>query len=186
MNDKFVEKLINRLEIELNKKDRSGVYGLTQRQLAYNSNKIEGSKLTEEQTYSLFDTGTLKDDGNYLRSKDIEEMTGHFIMFNEMIKTYDKLLTEELIKEYHKCLKSGVFEDIANGYPIGEYKNRSNIVSNIKTTSPLEVQNSMQELLSNYNKITNPTIDDIAKFHASYEKIHPFQEPNGIRYFFYL
>lgn len=118
----FVEFLLNRFQIEKEKFDRSGVYAFTQRLLAYNSNKIEGSTLTEEQTASLFDHGTLPKSDDYYRAKDIEEMNGHFLMFNRMLDTLTEPLTQELLKQFHYELKSGVFEDRANGYAIGDYK----------------------------------------------------------------
>lgn len=175
----YVVLLIQRFLIEKEKNDRGGIYALTQRMLAYNSNKIEGSTLSEEQTASLFETGTLSADGTIVRAKDVEEMTGHFLMFNEMLNTYDEPLSHELIKRYHYKLKSGVFEDLANGYPVGEYKNRRNLVSNITTALPSEVQDKMTELLEKYNNISSCSIEDIARFHAAYEKIHPFQDGNG-------
>ena len=106
-------------------------------------------------------------------------MTGHFTMFNHMLKTYDKTLSQTLIKEYHYYLKAGVFEDLANGYPVGEYKNRMNTVSDIETSLPACVEDDMQELLESYNAKENHTIEDIAIFHAKFEKIHPFQDGNG-------
>ena len=115
MTGHFVEELIHRFEVEQQKNDRGGIYALTQRMMAYNSNKIEGSTLTEKQTASLFDTGTLSSEDAVIRAKDVEEMTGHFLMFNEMLKTYDLPISHELIKRYHYKLKSGVFEDLANG-----------------------------------------------------------------------
>lgn len=178
MEKNVVSLLINRFEIEFERQDRGGVYGYTQRNLAYNSNKIEGSKLTPEQTSSLFETGTIKSD-SYLYAKDVEETTGHFAMFNDMIKTYQESLSENLIKEYHTHLKSGVFEDKANGYPVGEYKNRANMFSNIKTTSPIEIEEQMKELLLEYHNKTSISLKDIAEFHVKYEKIHPFQDGNG-------
>ena len=176
---KIVNDLINRFIVEYKKNDRSSVYGFTQRKMAYNSNKIEGSTLTEDQTTSLFDTGTLSSDGELIRSKDIEEATGHFIMFNNMLKTYDKELSEELIKKYHYDLKSGVFEDKANGYAIGDYKKRANTVSNVKVALPDEVDAKMKELLLDYNKEEKHSLYDIIKFHSQYENIHPFQDGNG-------
>ena len=148
---RLIDDLIKRFKIEYDKNDRSGVYGYTQRKMAYNSNKIEGSTLTEDQTSSLFDTGTLSSDGELIRSKDIEEATGHFVMFNNMLKTFDEELSEDLIKKYHYDLKSGVFEDKANGYAIGDYKKRANTVSNIKVALPSEVSDKMKELLQEYN-----------------------------------
>lgn len=179
MADRFVETLIQRFQIEQRKNDRGGVYALTQRMLAYNSNKIEGSTLTEKQTASLFDTGTLSSEDAVIRAKDVEEMTGHFLMFNEMLKTYDLPLSHELIKRYHYKLKSGVFEDIANGYPIGEYKNRRNMVSNIVTALPEEVDACMTDLLDRYNASAQHDLRGLAQFHAEYEMIHPFQDGNG-------
>ena len=176
---KIVNDLINRFIVEYKKNDRSSVYGFTQRKMAYNSNKIEGSTLTEDQTTSLFDTGTLSSDGELIRSKDIEEATGHFIMFNNMLKTYDKELSEELIKKYHYDLKSGVFEDKENGYAIGDYKKRANTVSNVKVALPAEVDAKMKELLLDYNKEEKHSLYDIIKFHSQYENIHPFQDGNG-------
>lgn len=97
----FVKELINRFLIDFNKNDRSGIYGLIQKMLAYNSNKIEGSTLTEKQTASLFETGSLAQEEILIRAKNVEEMTGHFMMFNEMLKTYNQPLSHELIKNYH-------------------------------------------------------------------------------------
>ena len=179
MTDHFVEELIRRFEIEYRKNDRSGIYALTQRMMAYNSNKIEGSTLTEKQTASLFDTGTLTSEDAVIRAKDVEETTGHFLMFNEMLKTYNQPLSHELIKRYHYKLKSGVFEDLANGYPIGEYKNRRNMVSDIVTALPENVEAQMTDLLEWYHTLPQRTLGDLAKFHADYEEIHPFQDGNG-------
>lgn len=175
----YVEKLIHRFRIELEKNDRSGIYALTQRMLAYNSNRIEGSTLTEEQTASLFETGTVYADGEVIRAKDVEEMTGHFSMFNEMLKTFDQPLSHELIKSYHFRLKSGVFEDLSNGYAVGEYKTRANIVGNIVTALPQEVFEKMDNLINSYNQKGKHTIEDIAQLHADFERIHPFQDGNG-------
>ncbi len=130
------EELIRRFRIERKKFDRSGIYAYTQRTLAYNSNKIEGSTLNEEQTASLFDTGMLPRSDDYYRAKDVEETNGHFLMFNKMIDTLDEPLSEELIKAFHFELKSGVFEDRANGYAIGDYKERPNMVGMYETALP--------------------------------------------------
>lgn len=177
--NKYIDELIRRFKIELEKKDRGGIYGLTQRLMAYNSNRIEGSALTVQQTADLFETGSINTDGEIVRTKDIEETNGHFLMFNKMLKTYNNILTSELIKEYHYELKSGVFEDKANGYPIGEYKNRPNVVSTVKTSLPNEVDNDIEYLLKQYNSKKQYNLEDIVKFHVQYEKIHPFQDGNG-------
>ena len=175
----FVKELINRFLIEFNKNDKSGIYGLTQKMLAYNSNKIEGSTLTEKQTASLFETGSLAQEEILIRAKDVEEMTGHFMMFNEMLKTYDQPLSHELIKSYHFKLKSGVFEDMVNGYLVGEYKNRRNQVGNIQTALPEEVYDRMSTLIGDYNEKINHTLYDLTVFHSQFEMIHPFQDGNG-------
>lgn len=174
----FLDFLLSRFKIERDKFDRSGVYAYTQRLLAYNSNKIEGSTLTEEQTASLFDNGTLPKSDDYYRAKDVEEMNGHFLMFNKMLDTLDKPLTQELIKQFHYELKSGVFEDRANGYAIGDYKKRPNMIGMYQTVRPENVQKEMDVLLNWYlrQEINVPLL---AEFHARYESIHPFQDGNG-------
>lgn len=170
--------LIERFMIERKRFDRSGVYAYTQRAMAYNSNRIEGSTLTPEQTASLFDNGTLPKNDSYYRAKDVEEMNGHFLMFNYMLDTLNEDLTEELVKRFHYELKSGVFEDRANGYAIGDYKKRPNMVGMYKTALPGEVETEMAKLLEWYSK-QEKNMNAMAEFHARYEMIHPFQDGNG-------
>lgn len=170
--------LIDRFIIERKRFDRSGVYAYTQRAMAYNSNKIEGSTLTPEQTASLFDNGTLPQNDSYYRAKDVEEMNGHFLMFNCMLDTLNEDLTEELIKRFHYELKSGVFEDRANGYAIGAYKERPNMIGMNKTVLPNQVAEEMGKLLVWYEK-QEKSLGILAEFHARYEMIHPFQDGNG-------
>ncbi len=174
----FIRNLLERFKIEHTKRDRSGVYGFTQRLLAYNSNKIEGSTLTEEQTASLFDTGILPKTDDYYRAKDVEEMNGHFLMFNKMLDTLDADLDQQIIKSFHFELKSGVFEDRANGYAIGDYKKRPNMIGIHQTTLPSQVPDAMTELLNWYHA-QDVSLETLAEFHARYEIIHPFQDGNG-------
>lgn len=174
----FIRNLLERFKIEHTKCDRSGVYGFTQRLLAYNSNKIEGSTLTEEQTASLFDTGILPKTDDYYRAKDVEEMNGHFLMFNKMLDTLDAALDQQIIKSFHFELKSGVFEDRANGYAIGDYKKRPNMIGIHQTTLPSQVPDAMTELLNWYHA-QDVSLETLAEFHARYEIIHPFQDGNG-------
>ena len=174
----FIRNLLERFKIEHTKRDRSGVYGFTQRLLAYNSNKIEGSTLTEEQTASLFDTGILPKTDDYYRAKDVEEMNGHFLMFNKMLDTLDAALDQQIIKSFHFELKSGVFEDRANGYAIGDYKKRPNMIGIHQTTLPSQVPEAMTELLNWYHT-QDVSLKTLAEFHARYEIIHPFQDGNG-------
>ena len=174
----FIRNLLERFKIEHTKRDRSGVYGFTQRLLAYNSNKIEGSTLTEEQTASLFDTGILPKTDDYYRAKDVEEMNGHFLMFNKMLDTLDAALDQQIINSFHFELKSGVFEDRANGYAIGDYKKRPNMIGIHQTTLPSQVPEAMTELLNWYHT-QDVSLKTLAEFHARYEIIHPFQDGNG-------
>lgn len=177
--DDFVKQLKKQMLDEFRRQDRRGVYGFTQKIMAYNSNRIEGSTLTSEQTASLFDTGTIVTDGEFVyRTKDVEEMTGHFKMFNEVLKSLDKPLTAEMIKSFHFQLKTGVFEDYVNGYPVGEFKNRANAVGNIVTELPQNVPSRVDKLIGEYNA-GEKQLGDIARFHFEYERIHPFQDGNG-------
>lgn len=178
INIEFLDFLLNRFKIEREKFDRSGVYAYTQRLLAYNSNKIEGSTLTEEQTASLFDNGTLPKSDDYYRAKDVEEMNGHFLMFNKMLDTLEEALSEDLIKQFHYELKSGVFEDRANGYAIGDYKQRPNMIGIYQTVRPENVPQEMYLLMDWYHT-QDADISVLAEFHARYESIHPFQDGNG-------
>ncbi|MCD8038518.1 MAG: Fic family protein [Lachnospiraceae bacterium] len=174
----MIERLIERFKIEQRKKDRSGIYAVTQRELAYNSNKIEGSTLTKEQTASLFDTGMVPQSDDYYRAKDIEEMNGHFLMFRHMVNTLEEPLSEKLIKELHYELKAGVFEDRANGYAVGDYKKRANIIGMYETAKPESVAAKMRELLEWYEGM-DKDLSALALFHAKYESVHPFQDGNG-------
>lgn len=174
----FMHILLKRFYTEYTKRDRSGIYGFTQCFMAYHSNKIEGNNLTEDQAVFLFNTGFLPKSENYYRAKDIEEMDGHFLMFNKMLDTLESKLTEKLIKEFHYELKSGVFEDRANGYAIGDYKKKPNMIGIYETVLPNQVSVEMNKLLTWYND-QETTLETLAKFHARYESIHPFQDGNG-------
>lgn len=122
---------MERFNIELKKRDCSGIYAVTQRLMTYNSNKIAGSTLTEEQIAFLFDTGSLPPSDYDYRSEDIEEAHGHYLMFNLMMRTLSQELSEELIKKFHWELKSGVYNERINGRMTGEYRN-SDIATQMK------------------------------------------------------
>ena len=177
-DQELLDFLLKRFRIEREKFDRSGVYAYTPRLLAYNSNKMEGSTRTEEQTASLFDNGTLPKSDDYYRAKDVEEMNGHFLMFTKMLDTLDRPLTQELIKQFHYELKSGVFEDRANGYAIGDYKKRPNMIGTYQTIRPEDVAQEMYSLMDWYGNLT-VDISTLSEFHVRYENIHPFQDGNG-------
>lgn len=172
------EKLRNALEEEFCTQYKNGVYGFLQKLLAYSSNHLEGSTLTSDQTNMLFDTKTLAPDESVYRIKDVEEAQGHFLAFNHLVKTMHSELSEELIKDFHYCLKAGVFEDRANGYKIGDYKEKPNVAGDTETSLPKDVPNDMNALLSWYHE-QEKSIVALAEFHARFEKIHPFQDGNG-------
>ena len=179
MKNIFVEELIKRFNFEYEQNVDRGIYAITQRVFAYNSNRIEKNELDEEQIKALFEEGTLEKGDICARAKDVEETIGHFNMFIKMLKTCRQPLTEKLIKEYHYALKAGVFEDMANGYNIGEYKNRINTIKGNNTTHPAKVGEEMCKLLNWYNSQNKINLYILAQFHAQYEKIHPFQDGNG-------
>lgn len=182
MDEKEITRRIKRVildEFEMNY--RNGLYKIVQIELAYNSNKIEGSSLTEEETLNMFETGLFVEDIRSNEDKkvnDIIEMQNHFLMFNFMLKTLDEKLSEKLIKELHMYLKANS-KDVERGYAVGNYKTISNKVSNITTASPFDVGSRMNDLIDEYNKKSNKTLDDIVEFHVDYETIHPFQDGNG-------
>lgn len=153
--------------------ERGGIYGIMQITAAYNSNKIEGGLLSEEQVTEIFRQDQVIS-GDF-RNKDVEEMQGHFKMFDYMLDSLGKPLSPEIIKGMHCNLKEDVFEDLANGYAAGDWKTRRNTVGCITTALPDEVPERIDELLA--RKVT--TIDDIARFHVEFEMIHPFQDGNG-------
>lgn len=173
-----VKALVDRLINEKDIRYRKGIYGFTQRTMAYNSNKIEGSTLTEDQTAALFEEGVIAASEDYYRAKDIEEMNGHFLMFNYMLSSINETLSQDMIKRFHYELKSGVFEDRANGYAIGDYKKRPNEVGRYKTCLPENVPSEMGSLFSWYFS-DSISLDRIAEFHLRYEELHPFQDGNG-------
>ena len=154
-------------------RERGGIYGIVQITAAYNSNKIEGGLLSEEQVTEIFRQGQVMS-GDF-RNKDVEEMQGHFKMFDYMLGSLGKPLSAEIIKDMHRNLKEDVFEDLANGYIVGDWKTRRNTVGGITTALPDEVPKRIEELV--VNKVV--TIEDIARFHVEFERIHPFQDGNG-------
>lgn len=184
-NNQMVKLLKDRFCIEAGKMDRGGVYALTQRKMAYNSNRIEGSTLTEKQTASIFETGTIRADGSMFRTKDVEEMTGHFTLFNYMLETYEEALSESLVKAYHYRLKAGVFEDVVNGYPIGEYKNRRNMVSDITTSTPENVGTDMKALLNEYKREESHDVQEMDTFRKKSMPCYFFLIGLGFQLHFY-
>ena len=157
------------------------LYHKTQVSFAYNTNHIEGSTITEDETESIFNTGTiLADTEKVVVLKDMTETKNHFMLFGYMLDTLDDILSEEMIKRFHYILKEGTLtEDEKEWFNLGEYKKLKNFVGNIKTSAPKDVPKDMQKLMDWYQGLKTKTINDIIEYHARFEQIHPFQDGNG-------
>ena len=182
--DKFDISKINVLDILREQKEmklKGNLYHRTQVSFAYNTNHIEGSTLTEDQTRYIFETNTILFEGDTIaKVDDILETANHFKLVDYMLDVADKKLTEKLIKEFHKILKDGTSDSRVEWFNVGEYKQRANTIgSGIKTTSPNNVEKEMSKLIDWYNSLKNVTIKDIIEFHYRFEKIHPFGDGNG-------
>ena len=173
--------LLDILKYEKNNKISGGIYHKLQVEFTYNSNHIEGSKLSEEQTRLIFETNTigLDDDNSSFNIDDIIETLNHFQAIDKIIDLYDEALTEEFIKNLHKMLKSGTSDSKKDWFNVGEYKAYPNEVGGYETTLPENVAHEMKKLLDSYHKKEEKTMDDIIDFHYNFEKIHPFQDGNG-------
>ena len=159
---------------------KGNLYHNTQITFAYNTNHIEGSRLTEEQTRFIYETNTLVSGKDEITSiDDILETATHFKLVDYMLEVADKKLTEKMIKEFHKILKEGTSDEKKEWFSIGEYKKLSNEVGGLKTTEPKNVEGEMKKLIKWYELIEEYSINEIIEFHARFEKIHPFQDGNG-------
>lgn len=168
--------------IEQRKMNLSGnLYHKTQLDFAYNTNHIEGSTITPDETASIYDTGTiLTSSDKVIVLKDATEVKNHFTLFKYMLDTIDDKLTESMIKKFRFILKEGTLTDEEKEwFAIGDYKKKKNFVDNITTSLPSEVAKDMQKLLEWYERIDKKTIEDIIEFHVRFERIHPFQDGNG-------
>ena len=157
------------------------LYYRTQIDFAYNTNHIEGSTITSDETMSIYDTGTIFTSADKVISlKDMTETKNHFTLFKFMLDTIDSELTEELIKKYHFILKNGTLTDEEKEwFNVGEYKKLKNYVGDIKTTEPSNVEADIIKLLEWYKNVEEKTIEEIIEFHVRFETIHPFQDGNG-------
>lgn len=172
--------LLNLLREEKGMKLKGGLYHQTQVKLAYNSNRIEGSKLSEDQTRYIYETNTIATEKEETASvDDIIEAINHFQCFDYMLDTADQKLSEDIIKEFHKILKNNTSDSRKEWFNVGDYKKKPNMIGDQKTVAPSRVKGEMVKLLINYNQISNVTFDDIIEFHYSFESIHPFQDGNG-------
>lgn len=156
-----------------------GIYHKTQIDLTYNSNHIEGSRLTHDQTRYIFETNTIGIEKEVLNVDDIIETVNHFRCIDMIIDNAKSKLTEKFIKELHLVLKNGTRDSRKDWFKVGDYKMMPNEVGGMDTTLPEEVANEMKELLTAYNRKEEKTFDDILDFHVKFERIHPFQDGNG-------
>lgn len=158
---------------------RGSIYHRTQVDLSYNSNHIEGSRLTHEQTRHIFETNTLGISEGGVNVDDIMETVNHFRCLDMVIDRAEEKVTERFIKELHAVLKEGTSDSRRDWFAVGAYKKLPNEVGGIDTTPPEEVAAEMRELLKQYNAIEVKEIDDILEMHHRFERIHPFQDGNG-------
>ena len=181
--EKFDISKINILKVLKEQKEmrlKGNLYHATQIKFAYNTNKIEGSTLTEEQTRYIYETNIILFDGNTIVNvDDIVETVNHFKLVDYLLDVADKKLTEKMIKEFHRMLKEGTSDSRKDWSTVGEYEKLANEVAGQKTTDPKNVDRDMKKLLEWYDGIKEKTIEDIIEFHVRFEKIHPFQDGNG-------
>ena len=155
-----------------------GLYHELQVRMTYNSNHIEGSRLTEDQTRMIFETNTI-DVGDGVSVDDVLETVHHFRAIDYVIDEAENELTEEMIKHLHYILKHDTKDAALSWFAVGDYKRRSNMVGGHETTKPKDVSARMKELLADYNAQKAVTVSDVIAFHAEFEYIHPFQDGNG-------
>ena len=174
-----VPTLLNILTQEKEAKLKGGIYHKIQVDLTYNSNHIEGSKLTHDQTRFIFETNTVGFENENVNVDDIIETNNHFRCIDLIIENAKKPLSEKFIKELHSVLKTGTSDSRKDWFNVGDYKKLPNEVGGRETTQPEKVAARMHELLTNYNAIKEKNFDDLIDFHVSFERIHPFQDGNG-------
>lgn len=160
---------------------KGNLYHITQVNFAYNTNHIEGSTLTEEQTRYIYETNTLVlEDGNgQANVDDIIETANHFKLVDYMLDVADKPLTADMIKGFHRILKTGTSDERKSWFNVGDYKKLENEVAGNQTTKPEDVESAIMKLLDEYNSLAEITFETIVKFHKDFETIHPFQDGNG-------
>ena len=174
----------NKLLLDILQEEKSlgyagGIYHKTQIELTYNSNHIEGSSLTHEQTRYIFETNTIDVENGSLNVDDVIETANHFRLVSLIIDNAKSTLTQEFIKKLHLLLKNGTSDSRKDWFAVGDYKKLPNEVGGMNTTLPEEVPEKMKELLDEYNAKEEKSLDDVLDFHVKFEKIHPFQDGNG-------
>ncbi|MBQ8919937.1 MAG: Fic family protein [Acidaminococcaceae bacterium] len=173
-----VNPVLQRLREEKEARLSGGLYHELQVRMAYNSNHMEGSRLSEEQTRMIFETNTI-DAGDGVPVDDILETVHHFRAVDYVIDVAEETLTEEIIKQFHYILKHDTKDAMLSWFAVGEYKKRPNMVGGRKTAAPGDVAEKMRQLLGRYNEKPQVKVNDIIAFHAEFEQIHPFQDGNG-------
>ena len=176
---KKVSPLLQVLREQKQMKIKGGIYHRTQIDLTYNSNHIEGSRLTHDQTRYIFETNTIGIEGESVRVDDIMETVNHFRCIDLIIDRAEETLTESLLKELHQILKTGTSDSRKDWFAVGEYKRLPNEVGGNETTAPEKVQREIKALLKEYNSKKDKTFEDIIDLHQRFEAIHPFQDGNG-------
>ena len=175
-----VTPLLAALREQKEMKLKGSIYHKTQIDLTYNSNHIEGSRLTHDQTRYIFETNTIGVTADEtVNVNDIVETVNHFRCIDIIIDKAEEALSEELIKTLHGILKSGTSDSRKDWFAVGDYKRLPNEVGGQVTCEPEHVQESMQRLIESYNAKEQHTLEDILDFHVRFEKIHPFQDGNG-------
>lgn len=171
--------LLDILKEQKASKYAGGIYHKTQIELTYNSNHIEGSRLTHDQTRYIFETNTIRVESEILYVDDVVETVNHFRCIDLIIDNAKTMLTEKFIKELHLILKNGTSESRKDWFMVGNYKKLPNEVGGRATALPEDVAAQMKALLKTYNEIEEKTFEDILDFHVKFERIHPFQDGNG-------
>jgi len=158
---------------------KGNIYHETQIKLCYNTNRIEGSMLTEDQTRYIYETNTIIEGDEPSRVDDIVETANHFKLFDVMLDKAKEILTEDMIKEFHRILKRGTSDERKDWFKVAEYKKLPNEVGGKVTSAPENVASDMANLLTWYNNLKDVALDEIIEFHYRFESIHPFQDGNG-------
>lgn len=171
--------LLKQLLEEKEMKLKGGIYHNIQVKFAYNSNHIEGSRLSEEQTRYIYETHSfISDKEEVVSINDINEALNHFRCFDYILENVN-ILNENLIKELHKILKTNTSDSLKEWFKVGDYKLKPNMVGGKKTIYPSKVKKEIESLLNVYNEKEKITFEDIVDFHYKFESIHPFQDGNG-------
>lgn len=171
--------LLRALRKQKASKLKGGIYHRTQIDLTYNSNHIEGSRLTHEQTRFIFETNTIGVTDAAVNVDDVVETVNHFRCIDYIIDHADEKLTENFIKQLHLLLKNGTSDSRRDWFTVGDYKRLPNEVGGMETCAPEDVHREMKSLLKNYYAVRRHAFEDILDFHVHFETIHPFQDGNG-------